>query len=360
MNIRHVIRVIDTGVRDGRRQIAFDQAMIDLHRGGKIVDTVRFLRFEPSALVGRHQSIGHELKLTYCRKNGIGLVRRITGGGAIYLDPGQVGWELIISRKRLPLPTLQDYAKEICEAVANGLSATFSIDARFRPRNDIEVEGRKLCGTGGFFDGDTLFYQGTVLVDAEPERVLACLNVPEAKLRKRNLDNASSRLITLKHLTGGTAPNIAMVHEAILSGLAERFGVDFFRDNPSAEEEELATKIHDEETGTDEFVFSIDDLQGDDCGTATLWGPGGTIRAFVRLEGRDRARRIQSVLLTGDFFVAPPRVVLDLEANLRGVAVDSVGSTIDRYFIATKPELLSLAPGDFKAVVNAALRALEP
>lgn len=149
--MKQAIRVIDTGVRDGRRQIAFDQALIDLHRDGKVADSVRFLRFEPSALVGRHQAIGQELKLTYCRENGIGIVRRITGGGAIYLDPAQVGWELVISRKRLPLPTLQDYTQNICEAVAAGLSDTFSIDARFRPRNDIEVDGRKLCGTGGFF-----------------------------------------------------------------------------------------------------------------------------------------------------------------------------------------------------------------
>lgn len=356
--MRRVLRVIDTGVRDGRRQIAFDQAMIDLHHDGKVADTVRFLRFEPSALVGRHQSIGQELKLAYCRENGIGIVRRITGGGAIYLDPAQVGWELIVSRKRLPLPTLQDYAREICEAVASGLSARFSIDARFRPRNDIEVDGRKLCGTGGFFDGDTLFYQGTVLVDAEPERVLACLNVPEAKLRKRNLDNASSRIVTLKHLMGGIAPDIESVHEAILTGLAEKFDVDFSRETASSEEEALAVKIHDEETGTDDFVFSIDHPQDGQSGAATLSGPGGTITAFVRLEGGDRAQRIQSVLLTGDFFVAPPRVVLDLEANLRGVALDSVGSSIDNFFASVKPELLSLAPRDFKAVVHAALRTL--
>ena len=84
-------------------QIAFDQAMIDLHRNDEIPDTIRFLRFEASALVGRHQAIGQELRLDYCRSNAVHLVRRITGGGAIYLDPGQLGWELVISRKRLPM-----------------------------------------------------------------------------------------------------------------------------------------------------------------------------------------------------------------------------------------------------------------
>ena len=79
-------RVIDTGIRDGREQIAFDQAMIDLHVAGEIPDTVRFLRFPPTALIGRHQALSQELKLDYCAQNDIRTVRRITGGGALYFD----------------------------------------------------------------------------------------------------------------------------------------------------------------------------------------------------------------------------------------------------------------------------------
>ena len=95
--------VIDTGVRDGRRQIAFDQAMIDAHKAGAIGDTIRFLRFPPTALIGRHQALSREVHVDYCRANGIGLVRRITGGGAIYFDEGQLGWELVFGRAALPV-----------------------------------------------------------------------------------------------------------------------------------------------------------------------------------------------------------------------------------------------------------------
>ena len=84
-------RVIDTGIRDGREQIAFDQAMIDLHVAGRIPDSVRFLRFPPTALIGRHQALSQELKLDYCRENNIRTVRRITGGGALYFDEGRLG-----------------------------------------------------------------------------------------------------------------------------------------------------------------------------------------------------------------------------------------------------------------------------
>ncbi len=56
-------RVIDTGLRDGRMNIAFDQAMIEAHKEGDIPDTIRFLRFPPTALLGRHQALGREIRL---------------------------------------------------------------------------------------------------------------------------------------------------------------------------------------------------------------------------------------------------------------------------------------------------------
>jgi lipoate-protein ligase A len=351
-------RVIDTGVRDGRQQIAFDQALIELHSLGRVPDTVRFLRFAPSALVGRHQAISHELKLAYCRDNGIGVVRRITGGGAIYLDPGQVGWEVVLSRKRMPMPTLADYTRALCEAVAHGLSRAFSIDARFRPRNDIEVGGQKLCGTGGFFDGDTLFFQGTVLVDADPVRVISCLNVPDAKLKKRDLDKAESRLTTLTALLNG-APDVASVHDAVLAGLSERLGLELEHQAATKEEETLARKLHDEEIGTDDFVFSIDDPRQPGVCEASRTGPGGTVSAYLKLEGPAEARRIRHAILTGDFFVTPPRIVYDLEAQLRGEPVEDAGAAVRLYFAAAKPDLLSITPDDFVAVVEAAIASGE-
>jgi lipoate-protein ligase A len=351
-----VFRTIDTGLREGRAQIAYDEALIELHKAGQIPDTIRFLRFPPTALIGRHQAMSQEVKVEHCKANGIGLVRRITGGGAIYFDEGQIGWELVLSRKRLPMPSLGDYTRAICEAAAHGLSSAFAIDARFRPRNDIEVGGQKLCGTGGFFDGDTLFYQGTVLIDVDPARMMACLNVPAAKLQKRDLDKAEQRVTTLKALLGA-APEVAAVQQAVLLGLREKLGIEIERGTPSEAEEALAKRIHTETIGTDAFVYEIDSPRGAGVSEASLTGAGGTVSAFVRLEGAGGARRVREVLLTGDFFVTPPRMVLDLEAALRGVLVGEVGASVDRYFAASRPDLLSIAPQDFRKVIEQAVAA---
>ena len=136
-------RLIDTGVRDGRANIAFDQALIDAHRDGRVPDTVRFLHFSPCVLIGRHQALRQEVEIEYCRDNGIGIGRRITGGGAIYLDEGQLGWELVFHRATLGIASLGELAAAICEAAAAGLRQ-LGVDARYRPRNDIEVDGQKI------------------------------------------------------------------------------------------------------------------------------------------------------------------------------------------------------------------------
>jgi len=348
-------RVIDTGLRDGRRQIAFDQALIDAHKGGRIPDTIRFLRFPPTALVGRHQALSREIDLAHCRASGVGVARRITGGGAIYFDEGQLGWELVMHRSTLGIGSLGEFTRCICEAAAAGLSR-LGVDARYRPRNDIEVGGRKLSGTGGFFDGDTLFFQGTVLVDMNPADMLAALKVPRAKLEKRALDSAAQRVTTLKALLGA-APPLEAVRDAVLEGFARQLGVEPAPGAITDHEEALAARLHDEEIGTDAFVAEIDDPGADgEALAASLTGAGGTIEVYIRLEGA-RRDRIREALITGDFFVTPPRTVFDLEAALRNVAVADAGAVVERFFAQAEVGLLTAAPADFRKVVEDALAA---
>jgi len=348
------LRIIDSGVTEGRMNIALGQALIESRAAGAIPDTLRFLRFPPTALVGRHQALNQEVDVDYCRRNGIALVRRITGGGAIYLDPGQLGWELVVHRSRLGGGTLADHARTICEAAAEGLRR-LGVAAAYRPRNDIEVSGRKISGTGGFFDGDTLFYQGTVLMDLDPDTMVAALRVPAAKLRKRELDSAARRVVTMRELLGVACPGLGAVQDALAGSFCERFGLQACPGELTAVETGLARERFEEEIGLDEFVTEIDEPEsaaGVLVGEHT--GPGGTIRSYLRLQGPAQ-NRIGSVLLTGDFFVTPPRVVYDLEGSLRGVFLDEIEATVDGFFSGADVEVLSVGKDDFARSVRAAL-----
>jgi lipoate-protein ligase A len=349
-------RVIDTGLREGRANIAFDAALIEARRCGLIPDTIRLLAFTPTALVGRHQALTHEVRLAHCRQHGIGLARRITGGGAIYFDPGQLGWELVFDRRSLGIASLAGITQAICSAAAKGLQR-LGVPAAFRPRNDIEVDGRKLCGTGGFFDGEIVFFQGTLLIECDLEAVVSALNVPAAKLEKRALDSAAQRMVTLKELMGEKLPPHDEIRAALVAGLAEGLALETEWGSASAEEEVLARRLHDEEIGTDAFVFEIDDPSaGSGVAAGTQRTAGGTITAYLKIEGAG-APRVSEALVTGDFFAAPPRLVLDLEAALRGVPVAAIGETVERFFSERHAEVLSVTPADFRAALEQAAQA---
>ena len=351
-------RIIDTGVREGRSNIAFDAALIELRQRNEVTDTIRFLRFPPTALIGRHQDLSREVNLEYCASDGVGTVRRITGGGAIYLDEGQLGWELVFHRSSLGIAALPDLARTICSAAAAGLSE-LGINAKFRPRNDIEVDGRKISGTGGFFDGDVLIYQGTVLVDMNPAQMVRALNIPEAKVAKHGLDTAEQRVVTLKELLGDDLPDMETIKAALIKGFSEGLRITAAPGDITAAEEDLAREFFDEEIGTDDFVAEIDNPgSSDQLLEGTHTGPGGTINAFVKLEGPTHGL-LQRVLITGDIFVTPPRVIFDLEASLLGTRLRDVEATVRRFFAETDIDMLSVDADDFIAAINDALAKRE-
>ncbi len=339
-----MLRVLDTGLLSGRRNIAFDQMLIEQHRKGATPDTLRFLRFTPTALIGRHQDLRHELDESYCAANGIELGRRVTGGGAIFLDEGQLGWELVCSRERLGRGQLAEIAARICRAAAAGLSR-LGIDVRYRPRNDLEVDGRKIGGTGGFFDGNTLFYQGTVLGTIDPETMFSALRVPHAKRARGRLARPAERVTSLAELFPADSPSWDRVKACLLQGFESELAFSF-EPGPLLAREASALDDAFDEIGSDEFVYEVSGLR-EDSGQlhAVRDTPGGIIEVHAKVSS-GRYPLIESLVVSGDFFVTPPRVMLDLESALRHTPVAEVGHNAARFFSNSRTDLLSVALED--------------
>ena len=246
-------RLLDTGLRSAAENMALNRTLLELHQEGVSPHTVRFLQFPPSALIGYHQSVEQELREDYCRENGIEIQRRITGGGAIYFDETQIGWELYLDKQAAGSSDMGEIAKRICTAAANGISA-LGVDAVFRPRNDIEVGGRKISGTGGAFDGDSLLYQGTLLVDFDVGRMLRVLRIPAEKLTGKAIASAQERVVNLKELLGH-APALDDVKKEIMQAFASEFGVEFELTNELTPEEQERFEINLREIDSPEWVY---------------------------------------------------------------------------------------------------------
>jgi len=212
-------RWIDTGVLPPAENLALNRALLEARQAGEAPSTLRFLRFTPSALVGRHGDPAKELDLAYCRAEGIAVQRRITGGGAIYMDPNVLGWELYLDKAEAGSAEMAAISRRICGAAAQAIAA-LGAPAEFRAPTDIVVGGRKISGTGGALDGDALVYQGTLLVDFDVARMLRALGVADEKTHA----GARAATVNLKELVAAL-PSAAALRGAFIGAFAREFGV---------------------------------------------------------------------------------------------------------------------------------------
>lgn len=344
-------RLIDTGLRGAAENIALNRVLLEARQAGECPSTLRFLQFTPCALLGFHQSAEQELDLDYCREHGVTVQRRITGGGAIYFDATQIGWELYLHKRDLGTADMAAIARRICEAAALGISA-LGVDARFRPRNDIEVDGRKISGTGGVFEGDALMYQGTLLVQFDVEKMLRVLRIPAEKLSGKAITSARERVANLADLLG-FAPPLEQVKAALSDAMGAEFGVQFVAGGllpPEQARFEAALAEIDAPEWLAQVSRPVSDMP---VLEAARKFPGGMLHVSLAYDAA--RKRIAQAWFSGDFFVSPRRTVADLEAALRNVPAERVEEIVRTFFSERAVDMLLLAPDDFTAVIRQAL-----
>ncbi len=345
-------RVIDTGLRSAAQNIALNRALLEAREAEEIPSTLRFLRFTPSALLGYHQSAEQELDLDYCCANKIEIQRRITGGGAIYFDETQIGWELYLHRRDVGTTDMQAISRRICHAAATAISA-LGVDARYRPRNDIEVDGRKISGAGGAFDGNALLFQGTLLIDFDVEKMLRVLRVPAEKLSDKAIASARERVANLKELLG-RQPDVALIKRNLTEAFESEFEVEFTEDDLTLSEN-ARYQAALREIDTSDWINLVRRAASDmPILEAAQKFPGGLLHASITFD--TTARMIRQVWFTGDIFVNPRRTVADLEAALHDLPIDRLAQKIEWFFASRPVDMLALTPNDFLTVVRLALK----
>lgn len=342
------VRVLDPGLKPTTWNLALSAALVERHRRGETPATLRFQHFSPSAILGRHQILSREVNLDWCAAHGVAVTRRITGGGAIIMDPGILGWELLLPARMFG-SALASAAERICTAAAAGLS-TLGIAARYRPRNDIEVEGRKLCGTGGFFDGPTLLYQGTVILRLDRDLLRNALLWPGEKLARHGAAAIDDRVTDLESVLGRTV-DLDTVKAAFLGGLARGLDLDFAPGLLTPAEESLARTLMEEEIATPEFIAGSPPGDAPGVLAATRQTPGGAIAVHAKLRPGP-ARIIESVVFSGDFFVNPPRAILDAEARLVEAGLAEAPSRLRALLQASGASFLGCGLEDFVSALD--------
>ena len=346
-------RLLDTGSRRAAENIALDDAILDAHSKGLVPNTLRFLQYNPEAvLVGFHQSVEKEVRIDYCKKRGIEIERRITGGGAIYFDRSQLGWELFASKEDLGVSVVNESLFEkICEGIIRGLRK-LDIRANFRPKNDIEIKGRKISGTGGTEMGNSFMFQGTLLIDFDVNTMLRALRIPLEKLKDKEIESVKDRVTWLsKEL--GYRPDMDKLKKYIAEGFMETFSVRFDEGQLTQEEEEIFNQKLKKSTSKEWIYLS----KSDDASAlfASHKTDGGLIK--VSLVYAKKAKIIEQIIITGDFFAFPTRGIYDLEAALKGIKVNSekIRIKISDFFVKNNVRIVGINPEDIAFTIDKAL-----
>jgi lipoate-protein ligase A len=348
-------RLLDTGRRSAAENMCLDEAILMARSEGVIPNTLRFLEFRPACvLVGYHQDPNAEIRADFCREVGIEVNRRITGGGALYFGEGVLGWEFIADKESGPRDVLALYRK-LCTATIEGLRI-LGVDASFRPVNDIEVEGRKISGTGGTEVRGAFLFQGTLLVDLDIRIMLRALKVPAEKLRDKEIDSLMERMTYVKRELG-FAPPMAAIKGAIVKGFETTLDAEFVTSGLTPWEEQYLEQ-HIDRFRSPEWVYKISRPEHDDCLLhSTYKAPGGLIRVSAQVD--DVRNIIEAIVITGDFFAYPKRTIYDLEARLKRCRCDAVEAVVGGFFSDSKPTIPGVTPDDFIAAIEEALRKRE-
>ncbi len=278
---------------------------------------------DPYVCIGYHQELDKEVDVDYCREQGLPIYRREVGGGAVYLDKGQVFTQWIFHKNNLPASLEERFALYIKPLVDTYQS--LGVPATYRPVNDIHVQGKKIGGTGAAQMGEAEVVVGSLMFDFNFDLMARVLRVSSEKMRDKIFQSLNEYMTTMTRQLGHT-PDYETVKREYIRQVVETLGRPAEYSDPTPEElaitEELEARF-----ASDEWLYQKGGLRQTGAVKihtdvylveAAYKAPGGLIRTTARL----REGRIDDLTLSGDFTMLPAFAVGALEQALRGVTLD--------------------------------------
>lgn len=304
------------------------------------------------ALVGRFQNVENEIRVEVCRANGIAINRRPTGGGAIIMGADQLGVALTIQgRGEDNYAQAREMMSRFSEGIVRGLNQ-LGVEAKFRRKNDIEVNGNKLVGLGVYrAPSGGLLFHASMLVDLDIELMLRVLNTPFEKISDKEIDTVAGRITTVRRETESNL-SVDEVRRVIADGFAGAFDLNLLHaDGFTRDELDNIAKLENEKYLTDDWVYQTTSVP-DSNGSAKIKTEAGLIDVSVTMAGGT----IKAVFIGGDFF-AEENAVADLEASLRWHSgqQDKLAATIGKIFQSRKGQFSGIQP---EVMIEAVMKAV--
>ena len=174
----------------------------------------------PTVVIGRWQNTAEEIDREYAEAKGINIVRRITGGGAVYHDLGNVNYTYISPRESKNF-SFADFVRPVTAALAK-----MGVNAEQSGRNDITIDGAKVSGNAEHWDGKRLLHHGCILYSADLSVVAGVLKVKPDKFESKAIKSVRSRVANISDFLENL-PDIEEFKQHILDALTEEGGEEY-------------------------------------------------------------------------------------------------------------------------------------
>lgn len=178
---------------DPHQNLAIEQQLLETVDEGTCI--LYLWQNENTVVIGRNQNPWKECRVSVLEEDGVHLARRLSGGGAVFHDLGNLNFTFLVNE--------EDYDLDRQLSVIQTACRTLGLDAVRSGRNDILVGGRKFSGNAFYHSKGKAYHHGTLLVDTDGEKLARYLSPSKAKLQAKGVDSVRSRVVNLAELVPG-------------------------------------------------------------------------------------------------------------------------------------------------------------
>ena len=274
----------------------------------------------PSIIIGRNQNTIQEINTDYVEANNIKVVRRLSGGGAVYHDEGNLNFSFIAPHSKDNFHNFKKFTEPVIKVLNN-----MDVSAELRGRNDIVVNDQKISGNAQYVAGERMVSHGTLLWQADLGRVGEALRVKAAKIESKGIKSIRSRVANITEFIEGEPMSVEAFREHIIESVFEGKEVRSYQ--LTASDWEAVEKLADERYRNWDWNYGRSpafDIQRE-----TRYA-GGEIEVYLDVAQGE----IKDVKFYGDFF--GQRGVDELETLLVGTryAPESLAKALEKINIS--------------------------
>ena len=273
---------LETHSEDPRYNLAFEQFVLENRREG---DYLLLWQNANTIVIGRHQNAEEEINRPFVEEHGIHVVRRVTGGGAVYHDMGNLNYSFITDAGKTEQLSMGRFTAPVVEALKS-----LGLDAEASGRNDILVEGKKVSGTAQRLHKGRILHHGTLLFETNPTMVAGALNADPSKFQSKSSKSVRSRIGNIRPCLKEDMEMPAFWN--YLKGVLAKDGFD----EGALTAEELAAVQALKESRYDTWEWNFGHSPRYDLRVKRRF-EGGGLEAFLRVE----KGQIQEISFQGDF-----------------------------------------------------------